>query len=100
MSQATITVRVRCFAAVREALGEDFVVVALPAGATLQDLRAALVARAPALSRVPVAYARNRDYARDDTVMADGDEVALIPPISGGDGAMDVVRFDLVHGPI
>lgn len=100
MSQATITVRVRCFAAVREALGEDLVTVPLAAGATLQDLRAVLAIRAPALAAMPLAYAKNRDYARADTVLADGDEVALIPPISGGSGAADAVRFDLVHGPI
>jgi molybdopterin synthase catalytic subunit len=100
MSQATILVRVRCFAAVREALGADVVEVRLPMGATLRHLRDRLLADAPALAPVPVAYARNRDYATADTMLADGDEVALIPPISGGSGAVDLYRFDLVHGPI
>jgi molybdopterin synthase catalytic subunit len=49
---------------------------------------------------VPVAYAVNQDYARAETVLADGDEVAFIPPISGGAGERDLYRFDLVDGPL
>ncbi len=54
----------------------------------------------PALLRLPLAYAINRDYARADSELKDGDEVAFIPPISGGAGAADWYRFDLVDGVI
>ena len=77
----------RCFAAVREALGADAVAVELPVGATVADLHAELVRRAPALQRLPVAFAVNRAYAGPATVLRDGDEVAPIPPISGGSPA-------------
>lgn len=79
-----IRVTVRCFAAVREALGADVLTVELPMGATVAELRAELVRRAAALAGLPVAYAVNRAYADPATVLRDGDEAALIPPISGG----------------
>jgi molybdopterin converting factor subunit 1 len=91
-----IAVTLRCFAAVREALGTDVLRVDLPAGTTAEGLRTLLGQRTPQLTRVPVAYAVNRDYARADTVLHDGDEVAFIPPISGG-GGHELYRFDLVH---
>jgi MoaE-MoaD fusion protein len=40
-----------------------------------------------------IAYARNREYASRDTMLADGDEVALIPPVSGG-------AFRVTDGPL
>ena len=49
---------------------------------------------------MPVAFAVNRDYARADSVLSDGDEVAFIPPISGGSGAQDLYRFDLTEGEL
>lgn len=82
----SIRVTVRCFAAVREALGRDQLALELPVGSTVAALREQLVAHSPQLSRLPVAYAVNRGYAGPERVLADGDEVALIPPISGGGG--------------
>lgn len=96
-SVARIRVIVRCFAAVREALGTDQLVVDLAAGTTVEGLRRHLGGSSPPLLRLQVAYAVNRDYARGDTVLHDGDEVAFIPPISGGSGAHDLFRFDLVY---
>jgi MoaE-MoaD fusion protein len=95
---ARIRVTVRCFAAVREALGTDTMAIDAAAGTTVAGLCALLAAKAPALQRLPLAYAVNRDYARGDTVLRDGDEVAFIPPISGGSGAGDLYRFDLQEG--
>lgn len=95
-----IAVTVRCFAAVRDALGTEAITVDLAPGTTVEGLRAKLGQGAPALLRLPLAYAVNRDYARADTVLADGDEVAFIPPISGGAGAGDLYRFDLQTEPL
>ena len=66
-------------------------------GTTAQGLRELLGEQHPALLRVPVAFAVNQDYARAETVLSDGDEVAFIPPISGGSGERDLFRFDLGH---
>jgi MoaE-MoaD fusion protein len=94
-AEARIRVTVRCFAAVREALGTDAMQIDVAAGTTVAGLGGLLAAKAPLLQRLPLAYAVNRDYARGDTVLRDGDEVAFIPPISGGSGAGDLYRFDL-----
>lgn len=95
-----ITVSVRCFAAVREALGAEVLQVEVPSGSTVEALRAQLGHRSPALLRVPVAFAVNRGYARPDTVLQPGDEVAFLPPISGGAGDAALYRFDLCRGAI
>jgi len=95
-----IRVTVRCFAAVREALGSDVLEVVVAPGTTVEGLRGQLGARAPVLLRLPLAFAVNRDYARADTVLRQGDEVAFIPPISGGSGACELYRFELCDGPI
>ncbi len=80
------TVRVRLFAMQRELAGTREVELALPAGATIEDAWTALVDRFPRLApgRVAVRFARNGAYAAAETVLADGDEVAMIPPVSGG----------------
>ena len=95
-----VRITLRCFAGVRDALGTERMELEIPAGTTAEGLRQKLGKDRPALLRVPVAYAVNRDYARGDSTLREGDEVAFIPPISGGAGARDLYRFDLVHGPI
>ncbi len=78
-----ITVEVRFFALLRERAGGDRRPVALPAGSTVADLRAHLRERLPGL---PPGYAVavGLSYAAAEHVLEDGDEVALIPPVSGG----------------
>jgi molybdopterin synthase catalytic subunit len=66
----------------------------------LADLQATLAVRAPSLRRLPLAFAVNRQYAPTERVLADGDEVALIPPISGGAGDPVAARIDLVAGAL
>jgi molybdopterin synthase catalytic subunit len=100
LNQPGIQVTVRCFAAVREALGTDRLEVTVPTGCTVEGLRTQLAARAQVLLRLPLAFAVNRDYARADTVLRAGDEVAFIPPISGGSGAVELYRFELQHEAI
>ena len=74
-------IRVRLFAALRERAGIAERQLELAEGASVAD-----VWRELELGDEPpgIAYARNREYASRDTVLADGDEVALIPPVSGG----------------
>lgn len=99
-------VRVRLFARQREMAGTREVELELATGATIEDAWSALAARVPAIAsgRPFVRFARNGDYAEPDTLLADGDEVACIPPISGGagePGADDPVirRFELRADP-
>jgi molybdopterin synthase catalytic subunit/molybdopterin converting factor small subunit len=83
-----LRVRVRLFAIQRELAGTRGVEVALPDGATIEDAWAALVNRFPVLApgRASLRFARNGGYAPPDTPLGDGDEVAMIPPVSGGIG--------------
>ena len=83
-----IRVRIRLFAVQRELAGTREVNVGLDDGATVEDAWAALVTRYPVLAsgRASVRFARNGGYADAVTALADGDEVAMIPPVSGGSG--------------
>ncbi|MBS1893299.1 MAG: molybdenum cofactor biosynthesis protein MoaE [Actinobacteria bacterium] len=90
-----MTVTVRLFAILRERAGRDSVEIELPEGATVGDAFARL-ADAPGLcelvEHLPVRMAVNREYAGEGTRIAAGDELALIPPISGGAAARTRAR--------
>ncbi|MBA3809803.1 MAG: molybdopterin converting factor subunit 1, partial [Solirubrobacterales bacterium] len=84
---AAIVVEVRLFAMLRECVGRERVELELPAGATVADALRSLAALEPLrelLARMPVRMAVNRDYATAETVLRQQDELALIPPLSGG----------------
>ena len=79
---------VKLFARLRELVGAGDLTIEVPGGTTVADVWAAVVAAHPAAG----AYARsmscavNLDYARMTTTVSDGDEVAFLPPVSGGSG--------------
>jgi molybdopterin synthase catalytic subunit len=81
-------IRVRLFAIQRELVGARELPLELADGATVEDAWAAVVEQFPLLApgRRSVRFARNGDYAEPATALADGDEVAFIPPVSGGSG--------------
>jgi molybdopterin synthase catalytic subunit/molybdopterin converting factor small subunit len=85
-----LRITVRLFAGLRERAGAGEREVELPAGASLDDVWGSLD-----LGDEPsgLLYAVNKEYAERDRPLADGDEVALNPPVSGG-------AFRLVEGPI
>ena len=85
-------VRVRLFAVQRELAGAREVALDLPDDATVADAWDGLVALHPLLApgRASVRFARNGAYADAATPLAEGDEVAMIPPVSGG--AVDAAR--------
>ena len=86
---APLRIRVRLFAIQRELAGAREVPIELAAGAVVEDAWTAIATRFPVLApgRPSVRFARNGDYADATTALADGDEVAFIPPVSGGAGA-------------
>jgi molybdopterin converting factor subunit 1 len=77
---------VKLFAGLREAAGADRIPVQLPAGATVADLIAALGRDFPAIAPVlgSIRVAVNQGFADAATVLNETDEVAAIPPVSGG----------------
>jgi molybdopterin synthase catalytic subunit len=84
----SINVRVRLFAMQRELAGTREVSLELADGADVEAAWDALAARFPVLApgRASLRFARNGDYAEPTTPLTDGDEVAMIPPVSGGGG--------------
>ena len=87
-ASTAIGVRVRLFAIQREQAGARRIDLELAPGSSIEDAWAALVARHPVLAagRASVRFARNGDYAEPGDRLEDGDELAIIPPVSGGDG--------------
>lgn len=74
-------VRIRLFAALRERAGRREVELELPDGARVED---ALERLGELTFGTPVVMAVNQEYAGADTPLQPGDELALIPPVSGG----------------
>ena len=86
-------VSVRLFAGLRERAGTDRLEVELPDGARVADVLAAMAATpVGALRPRECVVAVNREYAAADAPVRAGDEVALVPPVSGGAGPVRHVR--------
>jgi len=81
-----MTVHLRFFASLRERLKASAAERTLPDGATVGELWTALCRERPDLEPLSksISFAVNREYVERDHRLADGDEVALIPPVSGG----------------
>jgi molybdopterin synthase catalytic subunit len=76
-----MVVRIRLFAMLRERAGRDVLELELPDGASVAD---ALAAVGDLAAGLPLVLAVNREYAPPEQPLAAGDELALIPPVSGG----------------
>jgi molybdopterin synthase catalytic subunit len=81
-------VRVLYFAVFRERLGRDEDALELADGARVRDALDVLASRHPAIGALRGRFrcAVNQDFVDDDQPLADGDELALIPPVAGGAG--------------
>ena len=79
-------VRVQVFARLRELAGRSEWTCEVPAGATIADVWQRAAADHPSLAPFEraVSCARNAEFARRSTPVAEGDEIAFLPPVSGG----------------
>jgi len=77
-------VRVLCFGILKDWLGAEADTVELPHGATVAALVQQLAARRPSTVLKGIAVSVNSEYATAEQVLRDGDEVGLLPPVSGG----------------
>jgi MoaE-MoaD fusion protein len=79
-------VRVRLFALQRQQLGQRELDLELPEGASIEGAWRALTQAHPILrpAGTSMRFARNGTYAEAGETLADGDELALIPPVAGG----------------
>ena len=81
-----MTITVKFFAAVRDATGREVEAIELPEGASVADAEICLRERLPDAAALleTSAFAVNRTYARRTTPLSEGDEVAVLPPVTGG----------------
>ena len=88
-----ITLKVKSFSILREIIGKEQIIVQLPitdgdrsTTITVGDLRRRIYELYPAISarKIVMAVAVNAEVANDKSVLNDFDEIALLPPISGG----------------
>jgi sulfur-carrier protein len=79
-------IKVKLFAVLRERAGVGEVIIELPMGATVADVVEHVALQFPAIANfLPrVGHAVNLEYVTATTMLHDGDELALIPPVSGG----------------
>jgi molybdopterin converting factor subunit 1 len=98
--KVAVKVTALLFARLREQAGGDRFALELPGDSTVADAYTELRRLHPALEarREVVRAAVNQDFAGWDDVLAEGDEVAFIPPVSGG--AEAGVRFELTDQPL
>jgi molybdopterin synthase catalytic subunit len=91
-------IRVRYFASVRELIGGGAATVELPAGATVEDALAMLAEGMPRREQLLSACLPmvNQEYVDRRHRLSDGDELALIPPVSGGSG----FHFEITDEPL
>jgi MoaE-MoaD fusion protein len=90
-----VTVTVRLFASLRDRAGVGRLTRSVPEGTTAGALLAALQEDLPALrASGRIALAVNSEYTNADQRLADGDELALIPPVSGGSGPRSSARVE------
>ncbi|PKB84199.1 MAG: molybdopterin converting factor subunit 1 [SAR202 cluster bacterium Io17-Chloro-G9] len=77
---------VRLFALYRERAGCNTISLQVPDGATVGELTQEVRRRLPQLAppQVQIVVAVNADYAEQDLILKPGDDVCLIPPVSGG----------------
>ena len=79
-------ITIRLFARLREAAGREIDEIELSPDDRVSDVWTALAARYPALAPFggSISAAINADFARMTSLVDDGDEVAFLPPVSGG----------------
>jgi molybdopterin synthase catalytic subunit len=105
MSEGRIRVNVLLFGQAREWAGESTVHLELPAPATVSTAFATLKQRHQKLAAIEksLLFAVNEEYATGDRPLADGDHLAVLPPVSGGSGGASATPrdiFEITREPI
>lgn len=86
MSPSLVKVTVKLFAAYQEAYGVPELILEFPNGTTVDTVRDRLIDEYPQLEqwRKLTRFGINLQFVEPDTILNDGDEVVLVPPVSGG----------------
>ena len=88
-------VRVLAFGVLKDRLGKDSFAMTVPDRATVGDLLMQLGESQPGMTLKGIAVSVNAEYATVGHLLCDGDEVGLLPPVSGGSPALEPVRIAL-----
>lgn len=86
MSPTTITITIKLFAAFQDAYGQGELQRQIPVGTTVADILQQLLAERPELERWRslTRFGVNFQFVSPETVLQSGDELVMIPPVSGG----------------
>jgi len=86
MSESTITITLKLFAIYQETVGTPEQTMTLPAGTTAGEVRDRLIKSHPSLAQWKdlTRFGINLQFVDEDATLKDGDELVLIPPVSGG----------------
>ena len=81
-----MNVNVRLFAAARQLANTEMICLSVERSATINEVKQALIQRYPALEPLlkQTRFAVDSKYVPDETPVEDGQEIACIPPVSGG----------------
>ncbi|MDE2717731.1 MAG: molybdopterin converting factor subunit 1 [Chloroflexota bacterium] len=84
--RVVLNITLRLFAGYRERVGQSVLELTMPDNATVGSVAQVVFERYPGLIGTPNALviAVNQEYQQHDYALSEGDEVALIPPVSGG----------------
>ena len=94
-------IRVLFFGILKDLVGRSSDTVELPAGARVDDLLSRYIRHFTRIQEMlpSLALSVNQEYSRSDRLLNDGDEVALLPPVSGGRGELGA-KVRIVRDPI
>lgn len=86
MSESPVTVKVKLFAAYQEAFDKSELALTFPQTTTVSAVLNSLLEQQPQLEqwREVTRFGINLEFVESDAILQDGDEVVLIPPVSGG----------------
>ena len=86
MSELAVQVKVKLFAAYQEAFGKSELILTFPQATPVSAVLNILLKQQPQLEqwRGVTRYGINLKFVEADAILQDGDEVVLIPPVSGG----------------
>lgn len=86
MSESLVEVKVKLFAVYQEAFASSELTLTLPTATPVSAVLNALLEQQPQLEqwRTVTRFGVNLKFVEADTILQDGDEIVLIPPVSGG----------------
>ena len=84
--QANYNLKVRLFAILKDVVGEREITITVPSGVTVSDLNNEILKKYPQLRSFSNKFVTSVNYkvTNGDTIITSSDEIALLPPVSGG----------------